>query len=81
MRLIITKPAEKDLAKLDGTTRERIKDVLDKFIAGEQVDIVKLAGINEYRIRVGDYRVRITISKETVTVYALRILHRREIYR
>ncbi|MHB1406198.1 MAG: type II toxin-antitoxin system RelE family toxin [Desulfitobacteriaceae bacterium] len=29
----------------------------------------------------GDYRVRIEISKETITVYALRVLHRREAYR
>lgn len=81
MRLIITKPAEKDLAKLDVTTRERIRNILDKFIAGEQVDILKLTATNDYRIRVGEYRVRIEISKETATVYALRVLHRREAYR
>ncbi len=32
-----------------------------------------------YRIRIGDYRMGITISEETVTI--VRFLHRRDIYR
>jgi mRNA-degrading endonuclease RelE of RelBE toxin-antitoxin system len=39
LKLIITKPAQKDLAKLDKTTQKQIALVLDKYITGEQVDI------------------------------------------
>lgn len=40
MKLVITKPALRDLAKLDKTTQKQISLVLDKYLAGEQVDKV-----------------------------------------
>lgn len=83
MKLIITKPAQKDLAKLDKTTRKQIALVLDKYITGEQVDILKLSGIlNQYRIRSGDYRIIIEREGEhSIIVYALRVLNRKQAYR
>ena len=83
MKLIITNPAQRDLAKLDKTTQKQIALVLDKYIAGEQVDILKLSGIlNQYRIRSGDYRIIIErVADHTIIVYALRILNRKQAYR
>ena len=82
MKLIITKPALKDLAKLDKTTQKQIGLVLDKYITGGQVDILKLSGKYLYRIRSGDYRIIIEQAAEnSIIVYALRVLNRREAYR
>lgn len=83
MKLIITKPTQKDLAKLDKTTQKQIALVLDKYITGEQVDILKLSGIpNKYRIRSGDYRIIIErVAEHSIIVYALRVLNRKEAYR
>jgi len=83
LKLIITKPAQRDLAKLDKTTQKQIALVLDKYIAGEQVDILKLSGIlNQYRIRSGDHRIIIErVADHTIIVYALRILNRKQAYR
>ena len=36
---------------------------------------------DKYKIRVGDYRIGITINKQTKILVCQRIAHRREIYR
>ncbi len=44
--------------------------------------IEKMTGYtNKYKIRVGDYRIGISIDKQTKTLICQRIAHRREIYR
>ena len=80
MNIVITTRAKKDLEKLDRDTRNRVYLALEHFAAGQRVDIKKLRGSENYRIRVGDYRVIINIWKQTVTVYTLRVLHRKEVY-
>ena len=59
---------------------KRVYVALEYLITGQRVDIKKLRGSENYRIRVGEYRVIIEISKQAVTVYTLRVLHRREVY-
>ena len=41
----------------------------------------KLSGREEYRLRVGDYRVLYTIDEEGHIVTVLAVGHRREVYR
>ena len=42
----------------------------------------KLTGsINEYRIRVGNYRIIYTISDNICTIFVIKIAHRKESYR
>ncbi len=44
--------------------------------------IEKLKGYTDkYKIRVGDYRIGITIERETETLICQRIAHRKDIYR
>jgi mRNA-degrading endonuclease RelE of RelBE toxin-antitoxin system len=64
---------------LDEVTSRRISDVIDRLRRGEPVDIRKLEGTNEHRIRVGDYRLRIEFEPAR-RVNVLRVLHRREAY-
>lgn len=81
MKVIVTDRAKKDLSKLNQDIRERIFKALLKLQNGEHVDIKKLQGtIDEWRMRVGDYRVRLRIEEKEITIYALRVLHRREVY-
>ena len=80
MNIVITIRAKKDLEKLDKETRKRVYIALENLINGQRVDIKKLRGSENYRIRVGDYRVIIEISRQAVTVYTLRVLHRAEVY-
>lgn len=41
----------------------------------------KLSGDEKYRIRVGDYRILYEIEEEIVTVYVVKVAHRKEVYR
>jgi len=82
MKLLITKKAEKELDKLP--------DKLAKTIAGAILVLAqnpyppnskKLSGQNNYRLRVGSYRVLYTVDKKKREVVILRIAHRHTIYR
>lgn len=83
MRLVITRQAEKDLAGLDKRVRIRIRAALDKMLTNVQsIDLKKLEGYTDlWRLRVGDWRVILRIVGKEVTVYALRIKHRKEVYK
>ncbi len=55
---------------------------LDRFDARLPSDVRKLEGRdNEYRLRVGDYRVLFRATELTGTIEVFAILHRREAYR
>jgi mRNA interferase RelE/StbE len=43
--------------------------------------IVKLAGSDDYRVRVGDYRIVYAVDDAEQVVIVARIAHRREVYR
>ena len=83
MKLIITKRAQKDLESLDKTTQKRIAEKLDQMLVYPlSVDLKKLKGYeNLWRLRVGDYRIILEIREQEITIYALRVMHRREVYR
>lgn len=83
MKLIITKRAQKDLESLDKTTQKRIAEKLDQMLVYPlSVDLKKLKGYeNLWRLRVGDYRIILEIREQESTIYALRVMHRREVYR
>ncbi len=64
------------------TMLERIAIALLKLQQGEHVDLKKLKGtVSEWRMRVGDYRIRLEIADEAIAIYALRVLHRKDVYR
>jgi mRNA interferase RelE/StbE len=45
------------------------------------VGVARLAGRDDYRIRVGDYRVVYAVEDAERLVIVARIAHRREVYR
>ena len=42
---------------------------------------VRLKGREEWRIRQGDYRILYVVEQDVVTVFVVKVGHRREIYR
>jgi len=70
-----------DMAALDKGIGRRIKTVVERFADTGAGNVKKLQGIDppEYRLRVGDYRVRFGLEKETMRI--LRVRNRREAYR
>jgi mRNA interferase RelE/StbE len=73
--------AERDRRKLPEDIRQRIDTALLELERDPRPpNCVKLKGIDEWRIRVGDYRIRYRIDDKTRTVTITRIAHRREVY-
>lgn len=66
MRIEYKKKAVKYINSSDGTTKQRLKNAIEKIPFG---DIKKLTGLeNEYRLRIGDLRVLFTIENDVVTI-------------
>jgi mRNA interferase RelE/StbE len=78
--LVIARRFRQDLRKLDAQTHRRVLEVLERLqedpFQGKRLTNV---AIGQWRIRVGDYRIRYDIEGEQVLLY--RVRHRREIYR
>lgn len=75
--------ALKELARLDKPLARRIVKAVDSLEAEPRPRGARsLVGYPElWRIRIGDYRVVYTIKDAELVVLALRIAHRRRIYR
>jgi mRNA-degrading endonuclease RelE of RelBE toxin-antitoxin system len=76
-----TEAALEDMAGLDKGIARRVKQVVERFAETGSGNVKRLQGVDppEYRLRMGDYRVRFHLEGETVQV--LRIRNRREAYR
>jgi len=79
----IERRAEKDLKKLEGPLFSEIVARI-KGLAGNPrpTGSKKIAGSqNDWRIRIGSYRVLYEIDNKTKTIKIMRVKHRREAYR
>lgn len=76
-----TEASLEDMAALDKGIARRVKQTVERFAETGAGSVKKLRDINppEYRLRVGDYRVRFGLDGETVRVF--RVRNRREAYR
>ena len=76
-----TDQARADVRAIDRQTALRILHGLARFRATGEGDIKRLQDIDppEYRLRVGDYRIRFHDDGETIEI--LTVKHRREAYR
>ena len=82
-RWVMLSAARRDLRQLDRRWADRILGEIDRLAAlPARTDTRKLAGRSEqWRLRVGDYRVIFTTEPEERLITVLRIGHRRDIYR
>ncbi len=82
-RIEYTNGARKDLRKLDQAIKERIGVSIDALGSEPHPHgSRKMVGSEAlYRIRVGDYRVIYEVQKKIITVFIIRIGHRKDIYR
>ena len=76
------RPARKDLEKLPSDVQARILAAIDSLQDDPRPrGSKKLKGSEEYRVRVGDYRVVYEIHEKTVVVLIVRVSHRKDAYR
>lgn len=76
-----TDVARADVRRIDRETAMRILEGLARFLFTEEGDVMLLKGSDpkEYRLRVGDYRIRFHDLGHTLQILSVR--HRREAYR
>ena len=82
MKLLISKSASKALDKIPDKLARKIAVEIQKL--GENPfsrQSRKLVGQDNYRIRIGVYRVIYWVDKKNQRIIILRIAHRREVYR
>jgi mRNA interferase RelE/StbE len=74
--------AGRDFKRLDRPVQRRVISALDRLTDDPPAgDVVKLANTDEWRLRVGDWRVRFERDSETGVVNVLRVLPRGRAYR
>jgi mRNA interferase RelE/StbE len=82
-RVLLERGAEKDLSRLSSEIHHRVIVAIQTLANNPRLPgCRKLAGSkNDWRIRVGDYRVVYEIADEIRVVRVNRVRHRREVYR
>ena len=72
-----------DLAALEPQIRRRVEDAIERMAAdGRRDSLRKLNSRNdEWRLRVGDWRVILTFDHPNNAIIIWQVLHRREAYR
>jgi mRNA interferase RelE/StbE len=73
--------AEKDIARLDPLVRRRVFATLEHLAADNlTIEARKLKTIDEWRVRVGDWRVRFTRDDGARTIHVTHVLPRGRTY-
>jgi mRNA interferase RelE/StbE len=81
--IIVPKAVKKQLDALPDKVYERISIKIQQLTEDPRPDgVVKLKGsMDEYRIRIGDYRVRYEIDDQALIILLLQCRHRRDVYK
>jgi len=81
--IITPKAVQKQLDALPDDVCDRIAVKIQQLAEDPRPDgVVKMKGSdNEYRIRIGDYRVRYEIDDEDLIILLLQCKHRKDVYR
>jgi mRNA interferase RelE/StbE len=82
-RVELTRTAQRDLRRLDAQVRRRVNEALVAVAQDPQTStgLRKLTGRPETRLRVGGWRVLLTLDADARVILVLRILPRGRAYR
>lgn len=80
-RILVTETAKRQLAKIDKQAAKRIDKKLREISHDPFLYVSRLAGLEIYKVRVGDYRVLMSIQKDRLIIVVVEIGHRRNVYR
>tara|TARA_Y100000310_G_C20667287_1_gene808290 strand:+ start:1089 stop:1340 length:252 start_codon:yes stop_codon:yes gene_type:complete len=79
-KIEFAKQAKKDFSKLDQKTKERIVAVLHRIRIRPYAFVKKLVNLPYYSLRVGNYRLLLSIEKDKLYIYVIKVGHRKNIY-
>jgi mRNA interferase RelE/StbE len=69
------------LKKLDNSTAKRIVSALNKAASNPHHFFERLVGRDEYKLKVGDYRIISRIMQNDETIFVISMGHRKNIYK
>ena len=69
------------LKKLEKKERKRIIDKVESVSHDPFKHVKKLIGFNLFRLKIGSYRVIMSIEKEKMVIFVFQVGHRSTIYR
>jgi mRNA interferase RelE/StbE len=78
--LRVSPPARRDLKRLDRPVQRRILDALDKFVVDPRSGDIRKLNSLQWRLRIGDWRVRFSFDDENQVIVVLRVLPRGRAY-
>jgi len=81
--VIVTKKARKELNTIQEQHYDALRDAINGLaVQPRPIGCKKLIGTNnQYRIRVGVYRILYTIQDNVLTVTIIKVAHRKNVYR
>jgi len=80
--VVLSPHGARDLDRFIGRPYERLRAAIDALTNNPRpLRCTKLTGSDEWRIRVGEYRIRYLIDDAARVVVITRIAHRKDIYR
>ncbi len=81
-RVLIKRSAEKEMDRLPDRAFQRVAQAILKLERDPRAKgSKKLRGVQDYRLRVGEYRILYCIDDDTRVVEVIAVGHRREVYR
>lgn len=80
-RVTISGKALRQLEKLEKIIQKRIYSALKRLEIRPERYIKKLTGKPYFSLRVGDYRVILEVYKKELSILAIKIGHRRNVYK
>jgi mRNA interferase RelE/StbE len=80
--IVFSRSAAKEMHRLDGSLRHRIKMSVDDLRNDPfPPNAKKLHGQPYHRIRVGDYRIVYQVRNNELIIIVIRVQHRKDVYR
>ena len=76
----LTDRALRDVGKLDRLVAKRVVAKLERAAQQPERFFSRVVGSDDYKLRIGDYRLFATLSHETKTIVVARVDHRSRIY-
>lgn len=80
--ILFERRAEREYGRLSGDILRRVNAAIDRLTADPRHQgTTKLAGRDDYRVRVGDWRIVYEVDDQRRRVVVIRVAHRSDVYR
>ncbi len=76
-----TEQGFRDLNRLDAPVARRIVEKLEHAATDPTHFFSRLTGEDDYKLRIGDYRLLALLAHDAQTIYVERVDHRSQVYR